>query len=328
MMPEIIESTINVPTQIFHDHLKTFHSYTQKDKSPNSRRAYSFGWKKFEIWLNEHGYSLQQDVDQIALHVGMFLSDMAKTGKLKYNSLVAYHAAIKHHVYETMNIKLDHPTLKKAMKGARNDLKQPPIKKAAIKAEHVTSMMANLSSSERLIDLRDRLLLLLGFSGAFRRSELIGIDYEHISFDSEGISIRIPFSKTDQSGQGHHVEIPKRIDSINCPIAALEDWLKVSGIDKGPIFRPITKHGVMLDQRLSGKAVALIVKRHAGNLFQDSSIVAGHSLRRGFVMSSLEADVHLIAIMNQTRHASVNTLKEYASEKKNYKTNALNSILL
>lgn len=82
----------------------------------------------------------------------------------------------------------------------------------------------------------------------------------------------------------------------------------------------------MSDQRLSGKAVAEIVKKRAGGLFEDVANVAGHSLRRGFVMSSLEANVHLVAIMNQTRHTSVNTLKEYTSEKKNYKTNALHAI--
>lgn len=317
-----------LPSPNFRDHLRNFHSYTQKDKSPNSRRAYAFGWKKFEEWLNKHGYILQKDADQTALQVGMFLSDMAKTGSLKYNSLVSYHAAIKHHLFENLNIKLDHPALKKAMKGARNELKQLPVKKEAVKAEHIKTMVSSIGDSDRLIDLRDKTLLLLGFSGAFRRSELVGIDYEHISFDQEGVSILIPFSKTDQAGQGHHVEIPRREDSSNCPVLALNKWLKSSNIKNGPIFKPINKHGIILEQRLSGKAVSLILKKHADEVFEDPSNVSGHSLRRGFVMSSLEADVHLVAIMNQTRHASVNTLKEYSSEKKNYKTNALHSISL
>ena len=119
-------------------------------------------------------------------------------------------------------------------------------------------MVSSIGDSERLIDLRDKALLLLGFSGAFRRSELVGIDFEHISFDQEGVSILIPFSKTDQAGQGHHVEIPRRESSNNCPILALIKWLKASNIKNGPIFKPITKHGVILEQRLSGKAVSLI----------------------------------------------------------------------
>lgn len=323
---QIIESVNTIIQLNQEQHKQTFHDYTKKKLSVESRRSYECGWKKFETWVHSHGYFLNQDSQHISYLVGAFLSDMAKTGKLKYKSLVSYHAAIKSYIRDIFHIEIDHPEIKNAMRGIRNDLRQPPIKKEAVKAEHVSSMATDLNDSNRFIDLRDRALLLLGFSGAFRRSELVGIDLEHISFDVEGISIHIPHSKTDQAGEGQHVEIPRKSNAINCPIDALISWLKASGITSGAIFRPITRHGVISSQRLSGKAVAEIVKKRAAGLFENIGNVAGHSLRRGFVMSSLEADVHLISIMNQTRHASVNTLKEYSSEKKNYKTNALNSI--
>jgi integrase len=310
------------------DHAQTFHDYTKKRLAGESRRAYSFGWRKFETWTKEHGYVLQNDANYLAFLVGSFLSDMAKTGSLKYKSLVSYHAAIKSYIKDIFHIELDHPEIRSAMRGIRNELKQAPIKKEAVKAGHVATMVGRLNESGRLIDLRDRALLLIGFSGAFRRSELVGIDLEHISDDEEGISIRILYSKTDQAGEGQHVEIPKKSSTVNCPINALNIWLKASGITKGAIFRSINRHGAISDQRLSGKAVAEIVKKRAKGLFDDTANVAGHSLRRGFVMSSLEANVHIVSIMNQTRHASVNTLKEYSSEKKNYKTNALNSITI
>lgn len=328
MTLQVINDPSKPLIQVSHEHAQTFHEYTKKKLAGESRRSYSFGWRKFETWTNEHGYVLRNDANHMAFLVGAFLSDMAKSGTLKYKSITAYHAAIKSYIRDIYHLELDHPEIKNAMRGIRNDLRQAPVKKEAVKAEHVSSMVANLNGSTRLIDLRDRALLLLGFSGAFRRSELVGLDVQHVTFDEEGISIHIPFSKTDQAGEGQHVEIPRKANNINCPIEALNAWLKASGIANGAIFRSITKHGVISEQRLSGKAVAEIVKKRAKGLFEDTANVAGHSLRRGFVMSSLEADVHLISIMNQTRHASVNTLKEYSSERKNYKTNALNSIQL
>ena len=328
MTIQLANDPINALIQFNQDHAQAFHDYTKKSLASESRRAYSFGWRKFEAWMKEHGYVLQNDANQIAYLVGAFLCNMAKTGALRYKSLVSYHAAIKRYIKDIFHIELDHPEIRNAMRGIRNDLRQAPVKKEAVKAGHVSTMVNRLNKSERLIDLRDRALLLLGFSGAFRRSELVGINVEHISFDEEGISIFIPFSKTDQAGEGQHVEIPKRFNVVNCPIEALESWLKISGIKEGAVFRGINRHSVISIQRLSGKAVAEIVKKRASGLFLDTSHVSGHSLRRGFVMSSLEADVHLVSIMNQTRHTSINTLKEYASEKKNYRTNALNSISL
>ena len=328
MTIQVISEPVNELIQVNHDHAAAFHDYTKKKLAGESRRAYSFGWQKFQTWIQEHNYSLKQDANHVAFLVGAFLSDMAKSGALKYKSLVAYHAAIKSHVRDLYRMELDHPEIRNAMKGIRNDLKQAPVKKDAVKAEHISIMVTDLRNSTRLIDLRDRALLLLGFSGAFRRSELVGIDVEHITYDGEGISINIPYSKTDQIGAGQHIEIPRRPNAINCPITALNDWLTVSGITNGAIFRPINRHGAISNERLTGKSVANIVKKRAEGLFEDTANIAGHSLRRGFVMSSLEADVSVVSIMNQTRHASVNTLKEYSSEKKNYKTNALNAISL
>lgn len=317
---------IDLPNQRFHEHVKIFQAYAQKEKSDNSLRAYKFGWRKFNTWLDEHGYTLKQDESHVALLVGMFLTDMAQKRLLKYKSLAAYYAAIKHHIYETMRIDLDHPEVKKAMKGVRHELKQPPTKKEGLKAKHVSAVLSSMQASDRLIDLRDRALLLIGFSAALRRSELVGIDLEHITYDPEGISIYIPYSKTDQSGRGHHVEIPKKANTLHCPLNALQVWLKASDINSGPIFRPITKGKIILPQRLSDKSVALIIKKRAYYFFDSKEAIAGHSLRRGFVLTAMEADVPALVIMNQTRHASLSTLKDYAADKKNYKTNALHSI--
>lgn len=213
--------TLDLPDQRFHEHVKTFQAYAQKEKSANSLRAYKFGWRKFNSWLGEHAYTLQQDENHVALLVGMFLSDMAARRLLKYKSLAAYYAAIKYHLYETMRIELDHPEVKKAMKGVRHELKQPPVKKEGLKAKHVSAALSNMQTSDHLIDLRDRALLLISFSAALRRSELVGIDLEHITYDPEGISIYIPYSKTDQSGNGQHVEIPKKANAFHCPVNAL-----------------------------------------------------------------------------------------------------------
>jgi hypothetical protein len=140
MTLQVIQNPTNEFIQVKQDHAKTFHDYTEKKLAKESRRSYAFGWRKFETWLQEHGYVLKKDENHIVLLVGAFLSDMARTGSLKYKSLVSYHAAIRSYVRDFFHIELDYPEIKKAMRGIHNELRHAPIKKKAVKAEHISSM--------------------------------------------------------------------------------------------------------------------------------------------------------------------------------------------
>jgi integrase len=328
MSYEIISMNTFLPTKNAIEQVQNFYEYTQKSKSNNSRRTYKFGWDKFINWCNEHKYDLENLQHPIQMLVGMFISSMAKDRKLKPTSINCYLAAIKHYLWETKKIELDHPEIRRAMKGIRHDMRDiRKIKKEAILVKDLQEILQPIQGSCKLIDIRDKALLLLGFSGAFRRSELAGIHLEHIKFDRDGITILLPWSKTDQAGQGQTVQIPYGRHQDTCPVTALKSWLNVAKIEQGAVFRSINKHGTIQPNQMSDKAVALIIKKRANSLFNEKD-VAGHSLRRGLVTSALEAKVSDTIVMRQTRHTSVNMLKEYYQDLKDYQNNALRSLNL
>jgi integrase len=265
---------------------------------------------------------------QIPLWVGSFLTDMAKERNLKLSSINTYLAAIKHHLWETRKLELDHPEIRRAMKGIRNDMRNVrKNKKEAILVDDLHEILKPLQGSTKLIDIRDKALLLLGFSGALRRSELAGVQLEHIKFDKEGITILLPWSKTDQTGQGQAVQIPHGKNQTSCPVIALNDWLNAANIRNGAVFKAVNRHGTIQPKQITDKAVALIIKKRAGGIFNEMNI-AGHSLRRGLVTSALEAGVSDIIVMKQTRHTSVNMLKEYYQDLRDYQNNALHGLNL
>ena len=161
---------------------------------------------------------------------------------------------------------------------------------------------------------RDRALLLLGFAGAFRRSELVAIDLGDLEFNRDGLVVTVRRSKTDPEGQGRRVGIPFGSHLQTCPVRATQAWLEFLDVPSGPVFRPIDRHGHIGTSRLSDKAVALIVKRSAGAAGLPAADLAGHSLRAGLATSAAAAGVSERAIMAQTGHRSVATVRKYIRE--------------
>ena len=169
--------------------------------------------------------------------------------------------------------------------------------------------------------LRDRALLLLGFAGALRRSELVALDASDIEEGADGIFVRIGRSKTDQEGAGDFVSIP--YGSRLRPVRALKDWIEASGISDGPLFRRIRKGGRVIEaERLSDRSVANILKLHARSVGLDDVAFSGHSLRAGFVTSALQAGADVLRVMDITRHRQINTLKVYDRRAKAFKQHA------
>jgi integrase len=175
---------------------------------------------------------------------------------------------------------------------------------------------------ESLIGARDRALLLVGFAGAFRRSELVALDVRDVAFTTEGLMITLRRSKTDQEGQGRSVGLPYGSRLETCPVRSLRAWLALSEITSGPLFRPINRHGTMAEGRLSDRAVALVVKRTAKAAGLDPAKYAGHSLRAGLATSAAAAGVSERAIMNQTGHKSAATVRKYIREGSLFRENA------
>ena len=172
------------------------------------------------------------------------------------------------------------------------------------------------SKEKNIRKIRDKALVLIGFSGGFRRSELVDIEYEDIEFVEEGVKIFVKRSKTDQSGEGLTKAIPY-FDNINfCPVKTLNKWVVEAEIKEGKIFN------------ISDKSVALIIKKYANYAGLDSHRYAGHSLRSGFATSTAESGAEERNIMAMTGHKSTEMVRRYIKEANLFKNNALNKIKL
>jgi len=173
---------------------------------------------------------------------------------------------------------------------------------------------------------RDRALLLIGFAGGFRRSELVGLDCADIERVRQGLIITLRRSKTDQEGAGRKVGLPFG-RTRHCPILALDRWLTVAGIDEGPIFRPVDRHGHVAAERLCGEAVSLVVKERVAAAGIDPTCFSGHSLRAGFATSAAQAGVPSFKIRAQTGHAADAMLARYVRDGELFVGNAAGALL-
>ena len=175
---------------------------------------------------------------------------------------------------------------------------------------------------EGLLGIRDRALLLVGFAGAFRRSELVGLDIADLDFNHDGLTVTLRRSKTDQEGEGRKVGLPYGSNPSTCPVRSLQAWIEASAIEAGPVFRSVNRHGRLQPDRLSDKAVALVVKRRAEAAGLDPSRYAGHSLRAGLATAAANAGVSERAIMAQTGHRSVQMVRRYIRDGSLFRENA------
>ena len=202
--------------------------------------------------------------------------------------------------------------LKKLMQGIR---RVQGTKQRRVQALVKDDLIAALVMAERQIHAakiaRDRALLLVGFAGAFRRSELVAIRVEHITRLSNGIEIELPRSKTDQFGESRQVFIPAASVERRCPVLAIEKWLVVAKPTEGFVFRSVSRHGHVGVSGLTPHSVALIVKSSVSNAGGNSELVSGHSLRAGYVTAAAEAGLQPYQIVETTGHKSLTTLAKY-----------------
>jgi integrase len=202
---------------------------------------------------------------------------------------------------------LDSPThaglMRNTLKGIRRTLGTAPAQKAPALTDDIRAMVE--AADTGVIGLRDRALILLGFAGAFRRSELVGLDAEDCAFSKDGLTVTLRRSKTDQEGVGRRVGIPYGSNPETCPVRVLQEWIEQAGIGSGPLFRPINRHRQVQPGQLSGIDVARVVKKLADRAGLDAAKFAGHSLRAGHATSAAMAGASERSIMRQTGHRSV-----------------------
>ena len=206
------------------------------------------------------------------------------------------------------------------MKGIRRTLGTAQDQKAPALTDDFRAMVD--AADNGAIGLRDRALVLLGFAGAFRRSELVGLDTEDCAFDKDGLTVTLHRSKTDQEGAGRKIGIPYGSNPETCPVRVLQAWIDQTGIADGPLLRSITRHGQVQMGRLAPIDVARVVKKLAIRAGLDPTKYAGHSLRAGHATSAAIAGASERSIMNQTGHRSVEMVRRYIREGSLFRENS------
>jgi len=229
----------------------------------------------------------------------------------------------KAHTTQGMSLPTDNELVRATLRGIQHTHGSAQRQVAPAVKEDVLAMVANLNGVKGV---RDKALLLIGFAGAFRRSELVSLTVADIEQAKQGLVIHLRRSKTDQDGRGRKVAIPFARGAV-CPVVALQEWLETSGISEGPIFRPVNRHGAIADAALSAQAVALVVKERAKAVGLDPERYAGHSLRAGLVTSAAQLGVSSWKIRQQTGHASDAMLSRYIREANIFVDNAAGAVL-
>jgi integrase len=186
--------------------------------------------------------------------------------------------------------------------------------------KHIREMVEHLPNS--LLGVRDRALILLGYAGAMRRSELVGLDVTDLAIAEEGLVVLIRKSKTDQVGVGRKIGIPFGENPETCPVRAVQAWIEEGDIDEGPLFRSVNKHGDVSDKRLSDQVVADVVKRSLRAAGKSSKKYAAHSLRAGLITQAAIAGVSERAIQDQSGHKSLAVMRRYIRDGSLFRENA------
>jgi integrase len=281
--------------------------FREKAKAANTRRAYRADWEHFALWCGTRGRAaLPATPDTVA----WCLAENAP--QLKVATLQRRLAAIsKTHQAAgwPSPASRSHAIVRETWKGIRRVQGIAQIAKSPLLPADLRRIASVLPSG--LAGTRDRALLLLGFAGALRRSELVGLNFEDLDFREEGLVVTVRRSKTDQEGEGREIGVPYGSDPATCPFRAVRAWVRVSGIGGGALFRPVDRSGNLGQGRLSDKSVALLVKRYTKAIGKDSASFSGHSLRAGLVTAAALAGVSERSIMAQTGHRSADMVRRY-----------------
>ena len=310
--------------------LKILHEATlenlKSSKANNTLRAYKSDFRDFRAFCSKHGLSSLPTEPKI---VSLYLTNLSKNFKIstlrrRLVSISMVHK-LKGHYLDTK-----HPIIVENLMGIRRVKGSIQKGKKPILINHLKSII-NIINEQKIEEnkkLRDMSIILIGFGGGFRRSELVSIDYEDLEFVPEGLKITIKRSKTDQFGEGMLKGLPYFVDENYCPVKNLKKWLEISKIDTGPIFTRFSKGSLLTNKRLSDQSVVLLMKKYLTLAGIDNKNFAGHSLRSGFATVAAESGADERSIMAMTGHKTTQMVRRYIREANIFKNNALNKIKL
>lgn len=283
---------------------KLVSSYTLAAQSASTRRSYAQDVRHFKA-----NAKIPATPEMVAEYLAKF-AGVLSVATLQHR-LIAIHQA---HADKGFDSPVKDRLVKRTMQGIRRTFGVAQRRVRALVKDDLLELLVMVNKQKPLKAARDKAVLLIGFAGAFRRSELVALRMEDITLHAHGLELLIRRSKTDQEGEGRTVFIPLARSEERCPVKALQRWLELAGIGAGPLFRPVNRHDtVTSDLALTPQSVALIVKSAvAGSKGVDAAkLVSGHSLRAGFVTESAAQGLKTSAIMGQTGHKSMEMVFRY-----------------
>jgi site-specific recombinase XerD len=285
------------------------------EKSLGTRKAYSSDFRIFSVWCKNRE---QSALPALPTTVAAYLAH--EVGKNRRPSTLGRRLAAIQYAHQVTGHEspTSAETVKATLRGIRRTLGIAPGRKAPATANKAKAMARCVPNS--LIGLRDRAILLLGFAGAFRRSELVALDVADVETLDKGLRVTIRRSKGDQEREGTVVGIA--LGATDCPAAALRSWLGQAGIVEGPLFRSINKAGKVSSVRLCDRSVANIVKRYAERAGFDARMFSAHSLRSGFLTSAAANGASIFKMMDVSRHKTADTLRGYVQDAELFKDHA------
>ena len=308
--------------------LKSLHEATlnnlKSSKANNTLRAYKSDFIDFGAFCAKHGFkSLPSEPKIVSLYI-THLSQNSKISTLRRRlvSISMVHR-LKGHYLDTK-----HPIIVENLMGIKRVKGSIQKGKKPLLINHLKSIINVIDEQkfDEIKKLRDKSIILIGFGGGFRRSELISIDHEDLEFVPEGLKITIKRSKTDQFGEGMIKGLPYFKNETYCPVNSLKKWIKISKIESGPIFRRFSKGSAITEKRLTDQTVVLLMKKYLNLAGIENKNFSGHSLRSGFATVTAESGADERSIMAMTGHKTTQMVRRYIREANIFKNNALNKI--
>jgi site-specific recombinase XerD len=297
----------------------------QSAKAQNTIRAYKSDFNDFGLFCVQNGFeSLPSEPKIVSLYLTHLSTKNIKISTLKRRivSIGVIHK-LKGHYLDTK-----HPLIIENIMGIKR-------RKGSIQKGKKPLLINNLKKIINVIDeynkedikkYRDRSIILVGFSGGFRRNEIVSLDHDDLDFVSEGVKINLKRSKTDQFGVGSVKGLPYFDNTQYCPVISLKNWIEIAKIRSGPLFRRFYKNSKLLDRRLTDQSVALLLKKYLKLAGIDNRNYSGHSLRSGFATTAAESGAEERIIMAMTGHKSTEMVRRYIKDANLFKNNALNKI--
>ena len=308
--------------------IKKLHEETLENlktsKAINTLRAYKSDFKDFSAFCAKHEFNCMPTDPKI---VSLYLTHLSSSSKIstlrrRLVSIGVVHK-LKGHYLDTK-----HPVIIENLMGIKRKKGSIQKGKKPLLINHLKQIINVIDEKkiEKIKKLRNRTLILIGFGGGFRRTELISIDYEDLDFVEEGVKITLRRSKTDQFGEGLIKGLPYFTNEKYCPVTSLKNWINLSKIKNGPIFRRFAKSSILTKHRLTDQSVALLIKDYLRLAGIENQNFSGHSLRSGFATVAADSGADERSIMAMTGHKTTQMVRRYIREANIFKNNALNKI--